>query len=217
MLLKLVMKDLRAFGVYLIFASLILAFNTGAMSQYLHYSWKGYIIMTACQISFILAYTLIQEKGKKAEILSCSLPSDRKSIIRSKYLLMSFVTVYCIFVFLAFAYICLYLFPERLVDPYLISSPYSLLFVLILAFTFVSIYIPLYITFNAIWLLINLALLSILITVLLVYGIHPGFSLENIDISGSGNNYYVIMSILVPVFLYLSYRLSLFIFSRKEL
>ena len=154
MILKLVLKDLRAFGLRLFFfLLLLLSFNCFMASNDRSASWWLFILITSAGVSTIIPVFIVLENNYKGEILSCSLPVSRKEIILSKFSLL-FLTAIVGYIFI---YIAAFIMDSTLnySDFYIFTNPLMLL----IAFTYFSILISITIlimstTANTLWIII---------------------------------------------------------------
>ena len=217
MILNLMIKDMRAFGKsILIIVVLSLIVNT-LFSFFNERSWFIYIVMSAGQISFIIGYYLMGEKMRRGEILLCSLPITRRTIIRGKYLAASLIAI--VGMILWFLYACLLnsIFTDTPADFHLFTNPIVIFFVIFYFSFFISLFFPIVTIFDKIWALTNL---SIVFAALFIVPFSLYFETRGSLISEfkAGNIVFISLLIAIMIILpWLSITLSIKLFKRREL
>lgn len=94
MILNLVRKDLRAFGSQMVFfIIMLLSFNSFMAANDRSGSWWLFILITSAGISTLLPAFVILDRNSNGELLSCSLPVNRKTIIKSKFVLLTLTAI----------------------------------------------------------------------------------------------------------------------------
>lgn len=217
MILKLVLKDMRAFGFrLLIFLFLLIAFNCFMASNDKNASWWLFILITSAGVSSIIPAFLVLDKNYKGEILSCSLPVSRKEIILSKFLLL--------FIIAAAGYILIYIsavFMDGILnypDFYVFTHPLMLLIEFTYFSTLISItMLILSTTGNIIWMVVaNLTYLVVFILGLDKIVFTEGIA-ASYDLLSEGLYYSIIFTLFTVLILIISFRLSIKYYSLKNI
>jgi len=217
MMLNLMIKDVRTFGKsILIIAVLSLIVNT-LFSFFNERAWFIYIVMSAGQISFIIGYYLMGEKMRRGEILLCSLPITRRTIIRGKYLAASLIAI--VGMILWFLYACLLnlIFIDAPGDFHLFTNPIVIFFVIFYFSFFISLFFPIVTIFDKIWALTNLSIVfaALFIVPFSLYFETKGSLLSEFK---AGNIFLISFLIAIMIILpWLSITLSIKLFKRREL
>ena len=149
MIFNLVIKDARVFGKSLLIATLLFLVMDNFFIT-IDTSWETFVLLCTGQISYIMAFYSIQEKMKKGDLLICSLPLKRSSIVLSRYLTCSFIAVIGILICCLDAVCVNSIFISTPDDLDLFINPYVLFIITFYLSLFISIFIPTIIYFNKI-------------------------------------------------------------------
>jgi ABC-type transport system involved in multi-copper enzyme maturation permease subunit len=217
MIIKLILKDLRSsWKVLLVWTALMLAIDVFFIS--IEDSWRGFLLITPAQISFLVGYFVLQEKNSKAEVLTWSLPVSRSAMVASKYIAAGLISAAGILVWTGMAWIIQGVVMGVPDDFQSFSEnafvPAIAVFYLIV---FISIFLPLLQVFNATWVFMNVmvgCLLFIFIGILLI---HPSVDAYFKGIKVVDLSYFLIMALIAMIFLSLSYTFSRILIKRREL
>jgi ABC-type transport system involved in multi-copper enzyme maturation permease subunit len=217
MMLNLLLKDLRAFGKSLLKIT-VLSLIVITLFIFLHEgSWFIYIVMAAGQISFVIGYYLMSEKIHRGEILICSLPVTRKTIIRAKYLVALLIVIGGITLWFLYACLLNFIFTDLPGNFQLFTNPIVIFSILFYFSFFISAFVPIVTIFDKIWALTNLSILfaAIFIVPFSLYfefkgSFHAKFEAGNILFFGS----LILIMILLSWF---SIALSTRLFKQREL
>ena len=216
-MLNLMLKDIRAFGKsILIIAILSLIVNT-LFSFFNERSWFIYIVMSAGQISFIIGYYLMSEKMRRGEMLLCSLPISRPTIIRGKYLVASLIAIVGMILWFLNACLLNSIFIDTPGDFHLFTNPIVIFFILFYFSFFISIFFPIVTIFDKIWALTNL---SILFAVIFIVPFSLYYEARGLLIAEfkAGNIFIItLLTAIMIILLWLSIIISTKLFKRREL
>jgi hypothetical protein len=217
MLLKLVLKDIKAtWKTLLIWTLLCLAGS--AFFMLIENSWKGYILIASGQISFIIGVYVAQEKGYGGEVLTCSLPVLRSSVVFSKY-----VTALA----MAVGGIIIWIFNANLIHSVLPGTPDDFqlfagnLFVPVIALFFIvfyiSIFLPMVNVFNAVWVFMNVSIGCLMVITLAIILIHPSFNSYYSGSKSADLPYLIVVALIASTVLCVSIMLSQKLFNKRDL
>jgi ABC-type Na+ efflux pump permease subunit len=214
MLIKLLLKDLRAFGKsLLIIAGLSLLLNT-IFSFLDTQSWLNYLMMSAGQISFIIGYFLTGDKMRHGELLICSLPVSRRTIMQGKYLAAMLLALSGMVIWFLYAWLLHSIFTRMPGDFHLFTKPMVLFWIIFYFSFFISAFIPLVTIMDKIWALTNLSILfaAIFIVAFSFFYETSGWLQTELNTSAFGfvSLLTVIMIILIGLSILLSNRLFLY-------
>ncbi len=217
MILNLIIKDIRAYGKSLLKLTLLSLIVITAFSVIYKQSWIIYIVMAAGQISFIIGYFLTSEKMRRGEMLVCSLPVTRNSIIQGRYLAASLIAILGVILWFLYACFLNSIFSSAPGDFHLFTNPIILFFVVFYFSFFISVFFPIVTIFDKIWALTNL---SIIFAALFIVPFTLFYEAKGLLFSESktGDILFINIIILISVLmLYISMRISLRLYNRREL
>ena len=158
MILNLMIKDVRAFGKTTLKLTVLSLTVISLFSFISEHSWFIYKIMAAGQISFLIGFYLMSEKMHRGELLICSLPVTRKTIIRGKYLAAALMALGGMVLWFLFAYLFNSIFTNTPGDFHLFTNLIIIFFILFYFSFFISVFVPLVTIFDKIWALTNLSI-----------------------------------------------------------
>lgn len=217
MLTKMVLKDLRAFGrSLLIIAGLSLMVNT-IFSFFDTQSWINYLMMSAGQISFIIGYFLTNEKMHHGELLICSLPVSRQTIIHGKYLTAMLLTLLGMGLWFLYAWVLHSIFIQMPDDFHLFSKPMVLFWIIFYFSFFISIFIPLVTIMDKIWALTNLSILFAAIFIVAFSFLYKTSNWLQTELNTSAFGFVGLLMVIMIILIGLSIQLSNRLFQRREL
>jgi hypothetical protein len=217
MILNLIMKDVKAFGKSILKITVLSLIVNTLFSFFNEHSWFIYIVMAAGQISFIIGYYLMGEKMRRGEILICSLPITRVTIIRGKYLVATLITIGGMTLWFLYACLLNSISTDTPGDFHLFTNPIVIFFTLFYFSFFISVFFPIVTIFDKIWALTNLSILfaAIFIVPFSLYFETRGlfaaeFKAGNILFIGS-------LTAIMMILHWLSITFSTRLFKRREL
>jgi len=217
MILNLMIKDGRAFGKSILKITVLSLMVNTLFSFFNEHSWFIYIVMAAGQISFIIGYYLMGEKMRRGEILICSLPITRTTIIRGKYLAASLIAIGGMILWFLYACLLNLIFTDTPDDFHLFTNPMVIFFVLFYFSFFISAFVPIVTIFDKIWALTNLSIFfaAIFIVPFSLYFENRGLLFSEFKASN-----FLFISLLTAIMIilpWLSIALSSRLFKRREL
>jgi len=217
MIRNLIMKDVKAFGKSILKITVLSLIVNMLFSFFNEHSWFIYIVMAAGQISFIIGYYLMGEKMRRGEILICSLPVTRTTIIRGKYLAASLIAIGGMTLW--FLYVCILnsIFTDTPGDFHLFTNPIVIFFILFYFSFFISVFFPIVTIFDKIWALTNL---SIFFAAIFIVPFSLCYETRGLLLSEfkPGNIFFIsLLTIIMIILPWLSIFLSSRLFKRREL
>ncbi len=217
MLIKLVLKDLRAFGMsLLIIAVLSLLVNT-IFSFFDTQSWINYLMMSAGQISFIIGYFLTNEKMHHGELLICSLPVSRRTIIQGKYLTAMLLALLGMGLWFLYAWLLQAIFINMPGDFHLFANPMVIFWIIFYFSFFISAFIPLVTIMDKIWALTNLSILFAAIFIVSFSFFYETSGWLQTELNTSAFGFISLLTVIMIILIGLSILLSNRLFQRREL
>ena len=217
MLLNLIIKDIRAYGKSILKITVLSLMVNTLFSFFNEHSWFIYIVMAAGQISFIIGYYLMGEKMRRGEILICSLPVTRATIIRGKYLAASLIAIVGMMLWFSCAYLLNSIFTNTPGDFHLFTNPFVIFFILFYFSFFISVFFPIVTIFDKIWALTNLSIFfaALFIVPFSLYFETRGLLLTEFK---AGNIFFIgLLTVIMIILPWLSITLSKRLFNRREL
>lgn len=217
MITKLILKDLRSsWKVLLGWTALMLVVDIFFIS--IEASWRGFLLITPAQISFLVGYFVLQEKNSKAEILTWSLPVARSALVSSKYVAACLLALGGIIVWMGIAW-----FIQAVVagapDDFqsLAGNAFVPIVVVFYLIVFISVFLPLLQVFNATWVFMNVMVGCLLVITIGILLIHP-----SVDSYFNGTKvvdltYITVITLISVIFLSLSVIISQKLIKRREL
>lgn len=218
MILKLVLKDIKVSWKTLMWWMLMSLMMSIFFIAVLESSWKMYVLIAPGQISFIIGVYAAQEKYRRGELLTCSLPVLRSSVVFSRYITAAVIAVIGIIIWSLNAYVLHSVFASTPGDFQLLAGN---LFVLVIAVFYIVIFISLFLSivnvFNAIWIFMNLSVGCLLVITLAIILIHP-----SLDSYYRGSKivdlpYLIILTLIAVTFFCMSIMLSQKLFNKRDL
>ena len=217
MITKLLLKDVKVFGMNILLFTLFWLIISDVMITFGEDSWRPYIFIGMVQISVIIGYYTVFDKIKKGEILIGSLPTTRTSIVVSRYLSAVSIAALGIFVWFINAYSLKSISASTPGDFYLNFRSYSLFFVTAYLTIFISIFIPVVIKYSKIWALVALIYMGAVVFLFSIKLLHNIFY-NYFAGSGSINFGFSIIFILILCFcLFVSAMISIKIYNTIDL
>jgi hypothetical protein len=104
MVLRLILKDLMAYRKTIIvyFLGVIIL---GNIFIFRYYPWHVYMMYGYLALAFISTYYSFSEKNRNTEVLTCSLPVTRSSIVKARYLVSAILTIGGLLLWIGNAYV----------------------------------------------------------------------------------------------------------------
>jgi len=93
MIFKLILKDIKVYKTTIFFRILFLWLSAGAIIIFKNFSLEAYIGQACITIVFAHSIFLFNEKKRSAEIITCSLPISRSTIVLARYLTSGVITL----------------------------------------------------------------------------------------------------------------------------
>jgi hypothetical protein len=218
MILKLVLKDIKASWKTLMWWMLMSLMMNIFFIAVLENSWKMYILIAPGQISFIIGVYAAQEKCRRGEVLTCSLPVLRSSVVFSRYITAAALAVAGIIIWTLNAYFLHSVFASAPGDFYLLAGN---LFVFVLAVFYIVIFISMFLlivnVFNAMWALMNVSVGCLLVITLAILLIHPSFDSYYRGSKIVDLPYLIILTLIAAAFSCMSIMLSQKLFKKRDL
>lgn len=217
MMRSLIIKDMRAFGKSILIITVLSLIVITLFSFFNERSWFIYIVMSAGQISFIIGYYLMCEKMRRGEMLLCSLPITRPTIIREKYLAASLIAIGGMMLWFLYACLLNSIFTNPPADFHLFTTPIVIFFVIFYFSFFISLFFPIVTVFDKIWALTNL---SIVFAALFIVPFSLYFETRGLLLSEFKAGNILLISLLTAIMIilpWLSITLSIKLFKRREL
>ena len=218
MILKLVLKDIKASWKTLMWWMLMSLMMNVFFIAVLEYSWKMYILIAPGQISFIIGIYAAQEKSRRGEVLTCSLPVLRSSVVFSRYITAAVLAVVGIIIWSLNAYVLRSVFAGTPGDFHLLAGN---LFVLVIAVFYIVIFISMFLlivnVFHAMWVLMNVSIGCLLVITLAIILIHPSFDSYYRGSKIVDLPYLIILILIAVTFSFMSIMLSQKLFNKRDL
>ena len=104
MVLRLILKDLMAYRKTIVL-NFILFMIMGNIFTFQYYPWHVYMMYGYLGLAFISTVFSFTEKNRNTEILTCSLPATRSSIVIARYLVSAILTIGGLLLWIGNAYI----------------------------------------------------------------------------------------------------------------
>ena len=144
MILNLIIKDIKVYWKTISTWYLFwLVMNSSIITTIDNETWIPYISIGCIQISIAIGIYFFKDRTSKGEILICSLPVLRHTIIRAKYITSGGIALVGLVVWLLNAVMLNSVFITTPHDFYLFHSPYVLLIVILYFTVFISVFLPL--------------------------------------------------------------------------
>lgn len=216
MILRLILKDLIAYRktIILYFLGVIII---GNIFIFRYYPWHVYMMYGCLALVSISTFYSFIEKNRSTEILTCSLPLTRSSIVKARYLVSAIMTIGGLLIWLGNAYLAsLFYMDTRTIFDHVIKMK-----VLLMALFFISIYtsiiLPSIFSFRLMGTVITfiIALITAVTSVSMVFSPYSGSynpSLESRDLI-SVSVLFLIMVALTSI----SFGLSLKLYNSKDI
>jgi ABC-type transport system involved in multi-copper enzyme maturation permease subunit len=157
------------------------------------------------------------EKMRRGEMLICSLPVTRTTIIRGKYLAASLIAIGGMTLWFLYACLLNLFFTDSPGDFHLFTNPIVIFFILFYFSFFISVFFPIVTIFEKIWALTNLWIFfaAIFIVPFSLYYETRGLLLSEFK---TGNILFISLLTAIMIILpWLSIALSNRLFKRREL
>jgi len=218
MILKLILKDIKMSWRTLLIWTLLCLLWSAFLIAILQDSWKMYISIAPLQISFIIGAYAVKEKSSKGEMLTCSLPVLRSSIIISRYVTAAIIAVIGIIIWSLNAWILHSVLTSTPDDfQFLIGNFFVFVLAIFFMIIFVSIFLPLLNVFNASWVFMNLMIGCFIVIYLAIFLIHPSIDSYFRGIKVVDLPYFLVMALIATAFFFTSIFLSQKMFQKKDL
>lgn len=218
MILKLVLKDIKMSWRTLLVWTILCLLWSAFFIVILQDSWRMYISLAPLQISFIIGVYAVKEKTSKGEVLTCSLPVLRSSIIISRYVTAAVIAVIGIFIWSLNAWILHTLFSSSPDDfQFLIGNLFVFIIAIFVITIFVSVFMPILNVFNAPWVFMNLMIGCFIVIYLAIILVHPSIDAYYRGTKVVDLSYLIIVTLIAATFLFVSIILSQKMFLSKDL
>lgn len=216
MILRLILKDLIAYRktIILYFLGVIII---GNIFIFRYYPWHVYMMYGYLALVCISTFYSFIEKNRSAEILTCSLPLTRSSIVKARYLVSAILTIGGLLIWLGNAYLAsLFYVDTRTIFDH-VTKMKVLLMALFFISIFTSIFLPSIFSFRLMGTVITfiIALITAVMSLSMVFHPYSGSynpSLESRDIM-SVSVLFLIMVALTSI----SFGLSLKLYNSKDI
>ena len=150
MIVQLILKDISAFKITIFIKTLLLWFVFSTLTFFRMSPPDGYIFHACMTIIFASSFFSFLEKYHNTEVLSCSLPSTKFTVIAARYLTTGVIAAAGIIIWLLMAYIGGLLYPDNGTGFNDIANPKILFIVLFTVAVHAAIFLPAVFRFNLI-------------------------------------------------------------------
>jgi len=216
MILRLILKDLIAYRktIILNFLGVIII---GNIFIFRYYPWHVYMMYGYLALVYISTFYSFIEKNRSTEILTCSLPLTRSSIVKARYLVSAILTIGGLLIWLGNAYLASLFY----VDARTIFDHVTKMKVLLMALFFISIYtsifLPSVFSFRLIGTVITfiIALITAVTLVSLVF--HPYSGSYNPSFESRDIISVFVLFLIMVVLSSISFGLSVKLYNRKNI
>lgn len=216
MILRLILKDLIAYRktIILYFLGVIIV---GNIFIFQYYPWHVYMMYGYLALVFISTFYSFTEKNRSTEILTCSLPLTRSSIVKARYLVSAILTIGGLLIWIGNAYLASLLYADTRTSFDHVTKMKVLLMALFFISIYTSIFLPSIFSFRLMGTVITfiIALITAVTSVSMVFHPYSGSynpSLESRDII-SVSVLFLIMVALTSI----SFGLSLKLYNSKDI
>ncbi len=171
----------------------------------------------ALTIVFAASFFSLKEKNHQIETLTCSLPVSRNTIVQSRYLTTAVITVSGLLIWFVFSYVAELLYSDPATHFVQIFHFKVVLIILFFVIIHTGIFIPAVFKFNIVGTILLFIIAMIIALVLTLFCFDPfGGSLTTHFVDDGG---LLIMSytILMILFLLISFILSIRLYRRRDL
>ncbi|MBN2091820.1 ABC-2 transporter permease [candidate division KSB1 bacterium] len=140
MILRLILKDLKANYSSIFLRSFLFSLIAGSVFVYRYYHWNVYMMYGYLTFAFASSNYLFIESKHANEVKTLTLPVNRASIVIAKYLTTIFIAILGLSLWILNAWFSEYLFPDA-------KSEFQPIFkfkVIFMAFVFVAIHLSIF-------------------------------------------------------------------------
>ena len=216
-MLKLIKKDIRANSKVTLVRIVIPMLLGGNFITYPYLGWYSYFSL-ACLITIISGSVYsIWEKSKSVEILTCSLPVSRNTVVNSRYLASLIIAVSGLIIWGLNAIIADLIWAEsatQISDLFNLKILFMSLFMILIHF---SIFLPAvfqFRRFGMIMFIVYSIIISLFLTIILF---KPDDGMFNPGLEVEKTFLYIVLLLVMIVLPWISLQLSKYIFNRKDL
>jgi len=216
MILNLIHKDIKAFGIPIATSALFCLVMNNIFVHFDNNTWEPYFLMSAGQISYIIAFYTILEKLKKGELLICSLPTTRTTIVLARFFTSTIIAITGLFLFYLNA-VFINIFSGSTPDNLGIFFSQYVLFIFLGYFSlFVSIFMPIITYFKTFW--SNIILIGICLPAFILGTDHFHQNIQSYQNGFESANLFIISFLILTMFFapILSFGFTTKIFNKKD-
>ncbi len=214
MILKLIIKDLKAYSSTIFFRILLPMLIASSIFVIQLYRWDVYLMISCMYICMAGSTFLFAEKKKETEILTCSLPTTRSAIVTARYLFSGLISILAIVLFYANAYVADFLYTDPATHFWQINNFKVLFLVLFFLAIFMSIYLLAVFGFRVMGMAITFAI-AIIAAIFLVATMFKPWTKSFAPYLTQGE--FIILSLVIIALPFISFILSLQIYNKKDL
>ena len=217
MIRNLILKDLRAHKILIFFRILLPMAILGSLFNLQFYPGNVYVVQGCMVIAVAGSVFSFSEKNRNTEILTCSLPVSRVSIVRARYLASGLIMVFGIVLYYLTAYFSTFLFKNAAAEFSGIANLKVLYLSVFLVSIHMAVFLPSVFRFRLLGSIITFAIAlvtSVTVTVIIFKpyrrSMHPFFEAQ-------GFRDLFLLSLGIILLLGLSIFLSMALFKKRDL
>jgi len=216
MLGQLILKDIKAHWKKIFLKTAGAWLMLGGLFFFVFFPWQVYFIHACMAVAFASSTYIISDKSRQAELLSCSLPTNRYSIVVARYLTTGIIVAIVLVMWLFIAWIGEHLFSASRTHFADIFRGEIVFLLLIFQIIHFSLFLPAGFKTGMMGSIITftLGILSAIITIVFIFNYHSGFLWT--QLVQASWHVMVSISIILLFILIFSINLAFFLIKIKE-
>lgn len=217
MIIKLMYHDIISYGrVILIFFTLNMAWSS-FLTMVDDPTWWLYIIIGSGQIATIVVLYLINGKRTRSEILLCSLPVKRSTLVLAKYSMCGIVILFGFTIWLLNAIVLHACLAGAPADLYLFQQPLLLVVILLFYTLYLSLILPITFRISRLWASILVMVISMSLFIIVFGDARQSLLDLQVRLNASTISALAFILILTAILFYLSIKFSIKSFFKRDL
>ena len=216
-MIKLILKDIRANKNILLFRIIIPMLIGGFFFTFPYLGWESYF-MLACMVTIISGSAFyIWEKRKNIEMLTCSLPVSRNTVVYSRYLISLFFGISGLVIWGLNAWFADMTWEESATQFGNLFNLKILFMALFMMSVHFSIYLPSAFYFRHVGMILFIAISIMLSIVLTATFFIPDNGILNPNLEAEKAWLYIVLLAVMIILPWISIQISKYIFNKKDL